>query len=168
MSLSHFRFLSKSISLRKTMSRNNLDEVKPSSTCPATSTAISAITETPPNITTTSVIPPDNIFVPIQADEILPRIPIGQHHPVPRKGIQDDEYRTLHTNKFYANAFLGEQNQPVWTHPYSLWWGKGGKEPDYFATWGMNVGHVEAEDLTFGEGDPAKVYLHCWFPRGID
>ncbi|KAF2689955.1 glycoside hydrolase family 81 protein [Lentithecium fluviatile CBS 122367] len=113
-----------------------------------------------PPPTNTDVIPADNIFVPIQADNILPQIPIGQHHSVPRKGIEDDEYRTLHTNKFYANAFLGEQNQPIWTHPYSLWWGKGGREPGYFATWGMNVGHAELEDLAYGEGNPARNFLN--------
>ena len=106
---------------------------------------------------TTPVIPADNIFVPIQTDNILPQIPIGQQHPVPRKGIEDNEYRTLHTNKFYANAFLGEQNQPVWTHPYVLWWGKRGSELGAFTSWGMNVGHSEEDDLVYGEGVPAKV-----------
>lgn len=99
-------------------------------------------------------IPPDNIFVPIQADDILPQIPIGDHHPVPRTGIEDEKDRTLHTNSFYANAFLGAQNQPVWTHPYSLWWGQG---TGTLQTWGMNVGHVEEVDLLFEGGEPPKV-----------
>jgi endo-1,3(4)-beta-glucanase len=102
-------------------------------------------------------IPPDNIFTPIQADAILPQIPIGDHHPVPRKGIEDDHLRTLHTNKFYANAFLGEQNQPIWTHPYSIWWGKGSQEPGMLQTWGMNVSHVEESDLQYGPGEPPTV-----------
>jgi endoglucanase Acf2 len=101
-------------------------------------------------------IPSDNIFVPIQADNIPPQVPIGVQHPVPRKGIEDDEYRTLHTNKFYANAFLGEQNQPVWTHPYAIWWGKGGRDGG-FPSWGMNVGHNEESDLVYGSAEPATV-----------
>jgi endo-1,3(4)-beta-glucanase len=108
-------------------------------------------------------VPTDNIFVPIQKDDILSQIPIGQHHPVPRKGIEDDDLRTLHTNKFYANAFLGEQNQPVWTHPYSIWWGKGkDMGAESLVTWGMCVGHNEVEDMIVGAGEngaPAKV-LH--------
>ncbi|KAF2874314.1 endo-1,3(4)-beta-glucanase [Massariosphaeria phaeospora] len=108
----------------------------------------------------TDKIPPDNIFVPIQQDNILPQVPIGAHHPVPRKGIEDDDYRTLHTNKFYANTFLGEQNQPVWTQPYSIWWGKGSKEVGQLPTWGMGIAHIETEDLVYGEGDPAKHYVN--------
>lgn len=101
--------------------------------------------------------PPDNIFVPIQQDNILPQIPIGRNHPVPRKGVEDDDNRTMHTNKFYANAFLGNQNMPVWTHPYSIWWGKGWQEPGLLQTVGMNVVHSEEEDLIYGGGDPANV-----------
>jgi endo-1,3(4)-beta-glucanase len=104
-------------------------------------------------------IPPDNIFVPIQADNILPQVPIGRHHPVPRKGVEDNEDRTMNTNKFYANAFLGDQNQPIWTHPYSVSWGKGWdeKEPGLVKTWGMCVSHIEESDLGYGPGDPTNV-----------
>ncbi|KAF2800174.1 glycoside hydrolase family 81 protein [Melanomma pulvis-pyrius CBS 109.77] len=107
-----------------------------------------------------AAIPEDNIFVPIEQDNILPQIPIGRHHPVPKKGIEDDDKRTLQTNKFYANAFLGEQNQPVWTHPYSIWWGKGDGLNGQFPTWGMNIAHIEAGDVSFGEGDPARNYIN--------
>ncbi|KAH6632996.1 endo-1,3(4)-beta-glucanase 1 precursor [Boeremia exigua] len=103
-------------------------------------------------------IPPDNIFVPIQPDAILPQIPIGDHHPVPRTGIEDPHSRTLHTNGFYANAFLGGQNQPVWTHPYSVWWGKGAQDVGVLQTWGMNVGCVEEGDVEYGPGEPPKVF----------
>jgi endo-1,3(4)-beta-glucanase len=104
-------------------------------------------------------IPLDNIFVPIQPDSILPQIPIGNHHPVPRTGIEDDDLRTLHTNKFYANAFLGAQDQPITTYPYTLWWGKGSEEPGILPTWGMNMSHVEESDLVYGSGNPAQVGL---------
>ncbi|KAI8935583.1 hypothetical protein NX059_008149 [Plenodomus lindquistii] len=105
-------------------------------------------------------IPPDNIFVPIQQDNILPQVPIGQHHPVPRRGIEDDDKRTLHTNKFYANAFLRKQNQPIWTHPYSVWWGKGWSEPGLLQAYGMNVTHAEEQDIVYGPGDPTNVYIN--------
>ncbi|USP81911.1 glycoside hydrolase family 81 protein [Curvularia clavata] len=103
---------------------------------------------------------PDDIFTPIQEDSILPQIPIGRHHPVPLKGVEDDDMRTLHTNKFYANAFLGKQDQPIWTHPYSLWWGKGHAEPGMVQTWGMCVSHVEETDLIFEPGEPANSYTN--------
>ncbi|KAF1832243.1 endo-1,3(4)-beta-glucanase 1 precursor [Decorospora gaudefroyi] len=115
-------------------------------------------------ISTSSItddVPTDNIFTPIQADSILPQIPIGRHHPVPRTGVEDDEMRTLHTNSFYANAFLGQQNQPVWTHPYVLCWGKGWVEPlGLVQTWGMNVSCFEEGDAVFEGGNPAKSYTY--------
>jgi endo-1,3(4)-beta-glucanase len=104
-------------------------------------------------------VPPDNIFTPIQQDNILPQVPIGRHHPVPLTGIEDDDLRTLHTNSFYANAFLGAQNHPIWTHPYSIWWAKGSTEAGVLQTWGMCLNHVEEMDLVFEPGHPAKV---CW------
>jgi endo-1,3(4)-beta-glucanase len=76
---------------------------------------------------------------------------------VPKTGIEDDEDRTLHTNKFYANAFLGNQDMPVWTHPYSVWWGKGHTQDGQFPTWGMNIGHIEEEMVVMPPGDPAQV-----------
>ncbi|KAL6170096.1 endo-1 [Exserohilum turcicum] len=103
---------------------------------------------------------PDDIFTPIQADNILPQIPIGRHHPVPGTGVEDDDLKTMHTNKFYANAFLGKQNQPIWTHLYSLWWGKGIAEAGMIQTWGMCVSHVEQSDLVFEPGEPANGYIN--------
>ncbi|KAH4954799.1 hypothetical protein HBH70_188430 [Parastagonospora nodorum] len=105
-------------------------------------------------------IPPDNIFIRIQEDNILPQIPIGRHHPVPRTGVEDDDKRTMNTNKFYANVFLGKQNRPVWTQPYAVWWGKGRDEPGMMKSFGMCVSHVEESDLIYGEGDPAKSYTN--------
>lgn len=102
-------------------------------------------------------VPPDNIFVSIQADDILPQIPIGNHHPVPRTGIEDDDLRTLHTNSFYADAFLNGQSQPIWTHPYSVWWGHGSQDPGILQTWGMNVVQADEADFQYGPGDPPKV-----------
>ncbi|CAI6325853.1 unnamed protein product [Periconia digitata] len=114
----------------------------------------------------TAWVPPpntDNIFTPIQADDILSQIPISARHPVPRKGIEDDDdmVQVMHTNSFYANAFLGEQNRPIWTHPYVLWWGdrKGGIEAEGFIdSMGMCVGHTAVGDFEYGEGTPARFF----------
>jgi len=46
---------------------------------------------------------------------------------------------------------------PVWTHPYSIWWGKGWAEPGLLQTYGINVAHVEEEDVACGPGDPTHV-----------
>ncbi|KAF2274098.1 endo-1,3(4)-beta-glucanase 1 precursor [Westerdykella ornata] len=108
----------------------------------------------------TAFIPEDNIFVPIQQDNVLPQIPIGRSHPVARKGIIDGDHRTLHTNKFYANAFLGNQDMPIWTHPYSVWWGKGQANGQY-PTWGMSIGHADEQDIVMPEGDPARFYINA-------
>lgn len=118
---------------------------------------LTSLTNTPPAVA--GETPSDDIFVPIQQDIILPQIPIGNHHPVPRTGIEDDDLRTLHTNKFYANVFLGAQNQPVTTYPYTIWWGKGAQTQGLVQTWGMNISHVEDGDLVYGPGDPAKVRI---------
>lgn len=106
---------------------------------------------------TAAARPPDCIFVPVQPDGILPQIPIGRHHPVPKEGVEDDDDRTINTNKFYANAFLGEQNQAIWTHPYSVWWGKGWEESGRIKTWGLCITHAEECDLEYGPGDPTSV-----------
>jgi endo-1,3(4)-beta-glucanase len=76
---------------------------------------------------------------------------------VPKKGVEDDDKRTMNTNKFYANAFLGDQNKPIWTHPYSMWWGKGWDEADMMKTWGMCVSHIEEGHLVYGQGDPSNL-----------
>lgn len=101
----------------------------------------------------------ENIFSPIQVDHVLPQIPITTKHPVPQIGIEDED-RPIYTNSFYTNVFLGEQNRPVWTHPYVLWWGdrKGRKVDDGFIdSMGLCVGHTELGEFVYGEGRPAKV-----------
>lgn len=94
----------------------------------------------------------ENIFVPIMKDEhMLDHLPLVEDasHPVQKKGIEG-KGAPVHTNKFYANAFLGNQDQPIWTHPYHIWWGRGNVK-DQFQTWGMNVGHIDEMDLIMPE-----------------
>jgi endo-1,3(4)-beta-glucanase len=92
-----------------------------------------------------------------QQDSILPLIPIGRHHPVTKIGVEDNDTRAMNTNKFYANAFLGDQSQAIWTHPYSVWWGKGWEEPGGIKTWGMCVTNTEESDLERRAEDPTNV-----------
>ncbi|KAF2468624.1 endo-1,3-beta-glucanase Engl1 [Lindgomyces ingoldianus] len=113
---------------------------------------------------TSTSAPEDDIFVPIAKDNILSQIPIGRHHPVKKLGIEDSDTRTIQTNKFYANFFLGGQNQPVWTHPYVIWWTKGvakvsAKEPD-MTSWGIGIDQTDGDAVEFppGEQTPVKYY----------
>ena len=73
-----------------------------------------------------------------------PSIPLRNDHPIPKQHIVDGEI-PVQTNKFYANFFLGGQNQPVWTHPYSLYWTKGRGN-----SYGMGISHIERSQLSFG------------------
>ncbi|ORX96514.1 endo-1,3-beta-glucanase Engl1 [Clohesyomyces aquaticus] len=103
----------------------------------------------------------ENIFVPIAKDDILCQIPIGRHHPVKKLGIEDNDTRTLHTNKFYANFFLGNQDQPVWTHPYLLSWAKGvsrARSQPGLKSWGMAIDQTDTEAVEFAPGDPPVKY----------
>lgn len=74
-------------------------------------------------------------------------------HPIKKNHIVDENV-PLQTNKFYANLFLGEQNFPVWTHPYSLAWAKGTGE-----TWGMSVSHVERSQFAWGTETPPRYWI---------
>ncbi|TKA77517.1 hypothetical protein B0A49_03340 [Cryomyces minteri] len=87
-----------------------------------------------------------NIFRAISGDDPPPQIPHASSHPVPRKGIIDQN-KPLSTNKYYANFFLGNQTSPSWTHPYSLTWSKGqGNAKSY----GIGISHIRRDQLTFG------------------
>ena len=67
----------------------------------------------------------------------------------------------MQTNKFYANLYLGGQNNAVFLHPYSVAWSKGGGPAK---SWGMAVSHIEASQRAFGPGNPARFYIN---PLGI-
>ncbi|KAK3711092.1 endo-1,3-beta glucanase [Vermiconidia calcicola] len=95
------------------------------------------------NVTSISA---ENIFQPIATDAPPPQILSRSDHPVPRLGIQQQQQR-LQTNKFYANLFLGDQTNGVWTHPYSVTWPKGGGQTN---SWGLAVLHVERTQLATG------------------
>ena len=92
---------------------------------------------------------------------------ILRHSQTDRWCIQAPQNGPLSTNKFYANFFLGNQNQGVWTHPYSLTWSKGRGN---LKSWGMAVSHIDANQRAYGPqdskipGSPVQYFIN---PIGI-
>ena len=101
-----------------------------------------------------------NILVPLR-DTRPPQIHKRDDHPVRIPHILDADGQPLQTNKFFANFFLGDQSQGVWTHPYCLCWSKGRSNP---SSWGLAVSHIERELLALGPGSPSQYYIN---PIGI-
>lgn len=87
-----------------------------------------------------------NIFQPIETDSPPPQVTPKGDHPVVPLGIQQQSSR-YETNKFYANFFLGTQNEGTWTHPFSVSWSSGGGETN---SWGLAVSHTERFQLANG------------------
>ncbi|GAM87948.1 hypothetical protein ANO11243_059760 [Dothideomycetidae sp. 11243] len=87
---------------------------------------------------------------------------IGQRsdHPVPRLGIQSQTQK-LETNKFYANFFLGNQNQPSFTYPYSVAWSKGSGAAK---SWGLSISHIVASQFVYATNTPPEYFIN---PGGI-
>lgn len=102
----------------------------------------------------------DNIFVAIETDSPPAQIVQRSDHPVARLGISSQTNK-LETNKFYANFFLGNQDQTSFTHPYSLQWSKGGGG---VKSWGISVTHIERSQVAYGPGSPAPYFFS---PIGI-
>lgn len=71
------------------------------------------------------------------------------------------------TNKFYANLFLGAQNNYSFTQPYSVGWSKGA---DPLKSYGMAISHIDAHQRALGDrngsipGNPFRYYIN---PVGI-
>jgi len=101
-----------------------------------------------------------NVFVAIATEAPPSQIPSQGDHPVPQLGISKQN-GTYETNKFYANFFLGEQTNAVWTHPYSLTWSKGGGET---GSWGIAVSHIERNQLAWATNTPPEYFIN---PIGI-
>ena len=94
-----------------------------------------------------------NIFQPMATYAPPQQITSRNDHIVKKLNIVDGDV-PIETNKFYGNWFLGNQNQPVWTHPYSLQWAKGTGN-----TYGMAVQHVERNQFAWGEGDVPRYFI---------
>ncbi|KAL2187456.1 glycoside hydrolase family 81 protein [Thermothelomyces heterothallicus CBS 203.75] len=67
-------------------------------------------------------------------------------HPVPRLGVRGNG--PFETNKFYGSLQLGAQTSPVFLHPYSVLWARGGGSSK---SWGLAISHIEASQRVYGE-----------------
>ncbi|CCK67974.1 endo-1,3(4)-beta-glucanase KNAG_0A02850 [Huiozyma naganishii CBS 8797] len=76
----------------------------------------------------------------------------GRSHLVP---LPANVSRPTQTNKFYGNMLLGTQRQPVWTHPYSLW----------YTGDGLAFTHIREEQKVLGGPDVIPQYYFS--PVGI-
>ncbi|KAJ4303275.1 endo-1,3-beta glucanase [Kalmusia sp. IMI 367209] len=94
-----------------------------------------------------------NVFRPMATDAPPQQIQSRGDHVVKKLNIVDGDV-PIETNKFYANLFLGNQNFPVWTHPYSVAWAKGTGD-----TWGMSVSHIERSQLAWGTETPPRYWI---------
>lgn len=87
-----------------------------------------------------------NIFAePIDTRPLPPQFLSRPDHPVPRTGIRTKG--PLQTNKFYSNLFLGNQQDPVFTFPYSISWVDG---TGVSGSHGLACTHIEEKQRQFG------------------
>ncbi|MCJ1466924.1 hypothetical protein MMC07_005546 [Pseudocyphellaria aurata] len=131
----------------------------------ATSTLkLSGYEKIPLVVAPTQSVTASNIFnAPIATAKPAPLFGSQSDHPVPRKGIVG-QTSPIGTNKFYAGFYLGDQANPVWTHPYSLQWSRGTGNAK---SWGLSVSHVEANQRIFGPdatANPVQYYIN---PIGV-
>ena len=109
--------------------------------------------------------PAANIFaVPIGTDGPPSMISRRSDHPVPRTGLVRSSSGPIHTNKFYANLFLGERKAPVYTLPYAISWARG---TGATASWGMAVSHVEPKQWDYGPVEYNQAVKYYINPVGI-
>ncbi|KAL8704907.1 MAG: hypothetical protein Q9201_001976 [Fulgogasparrea decipioides] len=112
---------------------------------------------------TPTAIPTDIFAEPVSTGAPAPNIVSRNDHPVPRKGILDRKLPKS-TNKFYANLFLGNQTNSVWTQPYTLQWSQGAGNA---MSWGMSVSHIEEDQRVFGPNTTANPVEYYANPVGI-
>lgn len=78
-------------------------------------------------------------------------------HPVPIPPNTISNGRPIPTNKFYGNMMLGDQTNPVWTHPYSIWLSR-----DFY--FGMSISYTTSAQRVFSPNNPPQYYFS---PTGI-
>lgn len=81
-----------------------------------------------------------------------------KEHEIALPANTNNDGRPVETNKFYGNMLVGSQTNPVWTHPYSLWWSKDS------SSLGMAVAHIQASQRVYGPGSPPQYFFS---PTGI-
>jgi endo-1,3(4)-beta-glucanase len=99
---------------------------------------------------------------PISTAPPPPQIKHRGDHPVARLGV--NAKAPLQTNVFYVNMALGSQSSPVYLHPYSVYWAKGGGATK---SWGIAISHYEASQRVFGEAGPSGAASYYANPVGI-
>ncbi|KAK7723595.1 endo-1,3-beta glucanase [Botryosphaeria dothidea] len=106
-----------------------------------------------------------NLFVAVPGDASVPsQISARSPHPQQFLGIEGAGTTPLQTNKFYANLFLGQRNQSVWTHPYQV--SKSiGQTPA--RSWGLAVSHIDRSQFAFGPATEQNSSRYFIAPIGI-
>ncbi|KAK9449040.1 endo-1,3(4)-beta-glucanase [Limtongia smithiae] len=82
-------------------------------------------------------------------------------HPLQPVGISSNVLgkSSIPTNNFYTNMMLGEQTNPAYVYPYSVWWDYGTS-----STYGLGISHREASERTYGpdaDADPVEYYINA-------
>ncbi|KAG2734106.1 hypothetical protein G9P44_003631 [Scheffersomyces stipitis] len=70
-------------------------------------------------------------------------------------GINNDGV-PIETNKFYANLFLGDQTDQIWSYPYGLFWTKA----DYY---GFAIQHTNTSNRVFGSQNTNNVGVDSYY-----
>ncbi|KAF3904902.1 hypothetical protein ABW20_dc0107779 [Dactylellina cionopaga] len=83
-------------------------------------------------------------------------------HPVDRLGVVNMDGMPVGTNKFWANAILGNGNLGVFTQPYQVWVNK---DP---ALWGLAISHIDANQIVSGPDPNANPTQFYFNPVGIN
>lgn len=115
----------------------------------------------PPKLKPPPSIPPrlqteDPLLKPISND--APGFHPTSDHPV--KLPQMTTESPVQTNSFYGNLLVEDQNLPVWTHPYVVWFNR--KD-----TYGLAVSHSTNEQKAYGPDPNANPVQFYFSPAGI-
>lgn len=107
--------------------------------------------------------PGGNIFdYPVGTQPPPRTIPTTNKHPANKLGVKG--LGPAHTNKFYANFFLGNQGAPNYCVPYSLSWAKG---LGAAMSWGLAISHTDADQRVFGPRESTGAVKYFINPVGI-
>ncbi|KAL7663898.1 glucan endo-1,3-beta-D-glucosidase [[Candida] zeylanoides] len=111
---------------------------------PSSSSSVSSAPTTPISNAVSNGYTGD-AFVPVGTSE-PPAVFAREDLPLAIPVGVDNEGVPYGTNKFYANLFLGDQTDMIWTYPYGFYW----KKQDYY---GFGVQHTNASKRVFGSQD---------------
>ena len=105
------------------------------------------------------------LAVPIATGSPPQHFVTRQDHPRPPVNISGRS-GPLQTNKFYGNLLVGDQREPIWPQPYSLWWAKDGNSSPRMGlnnSWGLAISNIDRDRLRYGDsiqtGDSPKYFI---------